>query len=236
MFQYRVRLSDTLRDSNSTIFVGFRPEGTADYTVATMPYFAMDGDFITVPAAVDPFGVTAHSAWEVRIATDAGLFTLLPTVTEDHVSQLVDDVQLNIEIAGINEHIQQIIDGIDLSAYTTTAGLTGRLVPLGQNTSEILRATGDDLGNFAWQAMPDFALAADVANRLVPATGTDDYILKRTGTAAGAFGWEAETQPFGGSYIRHPAWRTDYQHTCSASTCPGTGLTATRPQAAAHRP
>ena len=110
VYQYRVRLSDTLRDSNAQLFLAMRPENsTAAFTVASMAYDVTNGDYATVPSATDEFSITHNTTWEVRIATDAIIFTLLPTVTEDHVAQLVDDALLNSEIGGINRHVTDLI-------------------------------------------------------------------------------------------------------------------------------
>ena len=204
--RYRVLLSDALRDGETTIWLAMRPESSTDTPVTLeMTYDATDGDFASNNLANDPFGSIPHSVWEVQLATqqDLALLSILPTVTEDHLSQLVDDVILHSTISDVNQHIQQLIDAIDLSVYVLNT--SNRLIPGGQMDDQILRATGDMPGEWAWEALPPptpvpdltpYALKTTIENRLVPASGTDNFILRRTGSGAGDFAWESETAAY----------------------------------------
>ena len=204
--RYRVRLSDTLRDGNTTIWLAMRPENSTDTSVTLeLTYDATAGDFASNNLGNDPFGSIPHSVWEVQLATqqDLALLSILPTVTENQMSQLVDDVILHSTISDVNQHVQQLIDAIDLSVYVLNT--SNRLIPGGQTDDQILRATGSDEGDYAWEDLPaptpvpdltPYALKTTIENRLVPASGTDNFILRRTGTAAGAFAWEAETAAY----------------------------------------
>ena len=204
--RYRVRLSDALRDGETTIWLAMRPEHSTDTPVTLeLTYDATDGDFASNNLGNDPFGSIPYSVWEVQLATqqDLALLSILPTVTEDHLSQLVDDVILHSTISDVNQHIQQLIDAIDLSVYVLNT--SNRLIPGGQMDDQILRATGDMPGEWAWEALPPptpvpdltpYALKTTIENRLVPASGTDNFILRRTGTSAGDFAWESETAAY----------------------------------------
>ena len=204
--RYRVRLSDTLRDGNTTIWLAMRPEHSTDTPVTLeLTYDATAGDFASNNLGNDPFGSIPHSVWEVQLATqqDLAILSVLPTVTENQMSQLVDDVILHSTISDVNQHVQQLIDAIDLSVYVLNT--SNRLIPGGQTDDQILRATGSDEGDYAWEDLPaptpvpdltPYALKTTIANRLVPASGTDNFILRRTGTADGAFAWEAETATY----------------------------------------